>query len=75
MKRNEFRLTDLTVQNAGSISLLRDHTAAGRDWLLDNVATDDNITFGDAIVVGQHYIADIIAGARADGLTVGGGAA
>jgi len=62
---------DLTVQNEGSIFLLRQHSAAGRDWMNEHIAiSEETQMWGDAVVVEHRYIGDIIAGARSDGLTV-----
>lgn len=60
---------DLTVQNEGSIFLLRGVSNSGEDWIAENIP-DDATTWGDAIVVEHRYIQDIIDGARAAGLTV-----
>jgi hypothetical protein len=60
---------DLTIQNEGSIFLLRASTDAGRTWIEANIP-DDAQTFGGAVVVEHRYIADITQGAINDGLEV-----
>lgn len=62
-------MADLYVQNEGSIFLLRGMTEAGHAWLKEHIG-DDAQTFGGAIVVEHRFIADIVAGACADGLEV-----
>lgn len=65
--------TDLTVQHDGghgSIYLLGSATPAGDAWLQENIAPTASF-FGGAIVVEHRFIGDIVAGAQADGLTVG----
>jgi hypothetical protein len=63
------QMTDLSIQNEGSIFLLRALTDAGRDWIEANIP-DDAQYFGGAVVVEHRYIADIAQGAIADGLVV-----
>lgn len=60
---------DFTVQNEGSIFLLRPLTEAARDWVAEHIPADAQ-TFGDAIVIEHRYIGDIVDGAQRDGLTV-----
>jgi hypothetical protein len=62
-------MVDLKVENHGSIFLLRSMTEIGRDWLTEHIP-DDATTWGGAIVVEHRFIADIVAGAQADGLNV-----
>lgn len=61
--------TDITIQNEGSIYLVRDHSNAGRDWMLEHLQ-DAPMTWGEAVVVEHRYILDIVAGMRHDGLIV-----
>jgi hypothetical protein len=60
---------DFTVDNHGTIFLLRPESDAGREWIRDNIPADAQM-WGEAIVVEHRYIEDIVAGARADGLEV-----
>lgn len=62
-------MADLSIQNEGSIFLLRAISEAGKTWLADNIG-DDAQHFGGAIVVEHRYIGDIAAGAINDGLEV-----
>ena len=61
---------DLIVRNEGSIFLLRPMTDAGREWVAEHIP-EDAMRFGQSIIVEHRYIADIVEGARADGLDVG----
>jgi hypothetical protein len=60
---------DLRVTDHGSIFLLRPITKAGAEWIDDNIG-DDAQWYGRAVVVEHRYIADIVDGARADGITI-----
>jgi predicted thioesterase len=60
---------DFTVENHGTIYLLRPLTQAAREWVEANLP-DDRQTFGTAVAVEHRYIADIAQGILNDGLTV-----
>lgn len=60
---------DIRVTNAGSIFLLRPLTKKARAWLKDSVDPEAQ-WFGGALVVEPRYVADIVTGARENGLTV-----
>jgi hypothetical protein len=62
-------MADLSIQNEGSIYLLRAHTEAGKAWIAEHIP-DDAQTFGGAVVVEHRYIGDIAQGAINDGLEV-----
>lgn len=62
-------MADLSIQNEGSIFLLRAHTDAGETWIAEHIP-DDAMTFGGAVVVEHRFIGDIAAGAVNDGLEV-----
>ena len=62
-------MADLSIQNEGSIFLLRSHSDAGKAWIEANIP-DDAQHFGGAVVVEHRYIADIAQGAVNDGLEV-----
>jgi hypothetical protein len=58
---------DFSIEDHGSIILLRPLSDAGREWIEEHVSTERQ-TFGDAIVVERRYITDLIEGISADGL-------
>lgn len=60
---------DFSVENHGSIVLLRPLTPAAEAWIEEHIP-DDAQTFGNAIAVEPRYIQDIINGIVADGLTL-----
>jgi hypothetical protein len=62
-------MTDLTVTNDGSLFLLRPDSDAGRQWIEEHLP-EDAPTWCDAVVVEHRFIADIVAGAAADGLEI-----
>lgn len=62
-------MADLSIQNEGSIFLLRALTDAGRAWISENIP-DDAQHFGGAVVVEHRFIGDIAQGAVNDGLEV-----
>jgi hypothetical protein len=59
---------DFSLQNEGSIFLLRPLTTCARSWTRDFLPSDA-LHFGPSIVVEHRYIADIVNGALLDGLT------
>ena len=63
------RTVDFTVQNEGSIFLLRPHTQAAQDWISEHIPPDAQ-RFGNAVVIEHRYICDIVDGIRADAFEV-----
>ena len=62
---------DITVQNEGSIFILRGRTDTGRNWIEDHCDEGDYNPFGHGARLVEHrYIADIVEGAAGDGLRV-----
>jgi hypothetical protein len=59
---------DLSVENHGSIFLLRPTSSAGQSWLQENVIGEETQLFGNAVVCEPRYFADIVFGARGEGL-------
>jgi hypothetical protein len=62
-------MVDLSVTNHGSIYLLTPTSTRGGDWINEHIP-EDATTWGISIVVEHRYIADIVEGAIADGLSV-----
>lgn len=63
-------MTDLTVDNHGSLCVLTPVSDAGREWVAEHIP-DDAMTWGaEGIVVEPRYIKDIVLGAINDGLEV-----
>jgi hypothetical protein len=64
-------MSDLLVENHGSIFLLIPVTQDGLDWIDANIGVGPEIqTWGDGVVVEHRYIGHIVEGALADGLQV-----
>jgi hypothetical protein len=61
---------DIFVENHGSISLLRPISSVGQSWLQENVIGEETRLFGNAVVCEPRYVADIVFGARGEGLVV-----
>jgi hypothetical protein len=61
---------DILVANCGSVFLLRPVSPVGQAWLQENVIRDETQRFGDAVVCEPRYVADIVFGARGEGLLV-----
>jgi len=61
---------DLKVENHGSIFLLVPMSEAGDDWIDEHIPEDAMRWGASSVVVEHRYIADIVDGAIADGLTV-----
>jgi len=61
-------MTDLTLQDHGSIFLLRARTRAARAWVTDNVEVQTE--WAGAVVVEPRHVGALVDGAVADGLSV-----
>ena len=61
---------DILVENHGSIFLLRPTSSLGQTWLQENVIGEQTQLFGNAVVCEPRYVADIVFGARGEGLVV-----
>jgi hypothetical protein len=61
---------DISVENHGSIFLLRPITSAGQSWLKENVIGEETQIFGNAVVCEPRYVWNIVLGARAEGVIV-----
>ena len=69
MKSDHTETTDFSVQNEGSLFLLRPITSDALAWIADHLSVDV-MYFGNAVVVEHRYIADIVTGIQDDGLSV-----
>ena len=58
---------DYTVENHGSIVLIRPTTDSARTWLVDHT---DGQWFGGALAVEPRFVADLVEGLQADGYDV-----
>jgi hypothetical protein len=63
-------MTDFTVENHGSIYLLRPRTDEGQAWIDDNLVVEDYQRLGNSVAVEHRYIGNIVTGIVADGLSV-----
>jgi hypothetical protein len=61
---------DILVESHNSVFLLRPNTLAGQSWLQENVITKETQLFGNAVVCEPRYVADVVFGARGEGLLV-----
>jgi hypothetical protein len=61
---------DILVENHGSVFLLRSNSSVGQAWLQENVIGDETQLFGNAVVSEPRFVADIVFGARGEGLVV-----
>ncbi len=66
----ETALRDFRVRNEGSLFLVTPLTAAGRDWIIDNVDDDEAQRFGGSLVVEHGYIVNLVDGIFDSGLTI-----
>jgi hypothetical protein len=60
-------MSDFTIENHGSLFLVRPLTEAARDWLNDHVA-DEAQWFGGALAVEPRYVDALVEGMVEDGL-------
>ena len=62
---------DVTVQNEGSLVLLRPKTEAGTAWLDRNIGSDNGYQpYWPTVVVEPRYLEHIIEGMQDDGLVI-----
>ncbi len=62
---------DFSVENHGSIFLLRPHSDAAREWVEEHIGSDNGFQpYWPTVVVEHRYIADIVQGIQNDGLAV-----
>jgi hypothetical protein len=61
---------DILVENHGSIFLLRPASPVGQTWLQENVIGEETQLFGNAVLCEPRYVANIVFGARGEGLVV-----
>ena len=61
--------TDIWILAQGTLRLVRPLTQRASEWISQH-AQDDSQWFGPALVVEQHYLADLLNGMIEDGLHV-----
>lgn len=69
-KQSDSSPTDLLFENQGSLFLIRPVSESGQQWLDENVADENTLTFGGSIVCEPRYIEAIYFGAKQSGLGV-----
>jgi hypothetical protein len=72
MKPDPILTSDFAIANHGSILLLTPLTNYGVAWIDEHIPADAMTWGGHSIVVEPRYMADIVRGIFADGLTVDG---
>jgi hypothetical protein len=60
----------VTVTSYGGVLLLNPESAAGRQWLADNLSIEPWQLLGDSRAIDSRYVEDIPAGIRDAGLTI-----
>jgi hypothetical protein len=63
-------MMDIQTSDCGAIVLLIGETAAGLAWLQENLCTEPWQWLGPSIAIEPRAVADILAGARDDGMEV-----
>jgi hypothetical protein len=63
-------MADLHPVNHGSVIMIHVLTDAGRIWVDENVGVEGWQWMGEAFACEPRFVADLIDGAEADGLTV-----
>jgi hypothetical protein len=61
-------MPDITVENHGTIILVRPHTSDARNWLCTHC--EHAMWYGRAVACEPRYVAPIVEGLIADGFTV-----
>lgn len=57
----------VSIENHGSIVLIRPLTADAKRWIFENVSEDSQF-FGDALVIEPRYVAHLLVGLEDAGL-------
>ena len=70
MTLQDLATADIVVEDHGTVALLRPMTRAGGVWLNDNVSSEPWQWMGAALACEPRMVADVVAGAQADGLVV-----
>ena len=64
-------MTDITIEDHGSIVILRPHTPAAVEWIDEHIGADNGYQpHYPAVVIGHHYADNVIDGMVNDGLEV-----
>lgn len=71
VERREEPQVDLRVEQEGSVVLLRPVSAAGEEWLDENVQSEGWQWFGGALACEPRMVEAVVRGAQGDGLVVG----
>jgi hypothetical protein len=58
---------DFSVENHGTIVLLRPLSAECEEWVEERVGNEETLTFGGAVAVEPRYIAPIVEALIAEG--------
>jgi hypothetical protein len=62
---------DISIENHGSIFLVRPITPAANAWIEEHIGHDNGFQpYYPTVVVEYRYIADIVAGLQNDGLVI-----
>ena len=64
-------MLDLEVMEHGTVGMIRPASQVGREWLKENVQAEGWQWLGGALACEPRMTADLVEGARADGLAVG----
>lgn len=61
--------SDFSVQDGGSVCILRAHTEECQQWIDANVGDDETQRWGGGIIVEPRYLGPIVEGLDAEGFT------
>ena len=61
---------DLSIENHGSVVLVRPVSGAGREWIEEHVYSEGWQWFGDALAVEPRCVVALVEGAVNDGLVI-----
>jgi hypothetical protein len=64
-------VTDIIIENHGSVVLVRPITNTGHKWIDEHVDSEGWQWFGDALAVEPRYVGGLVEGAVNDGLVCG----
>jgi hypothetical protein len=70
-RRPQMAKQDFTVENHGSVVIIRPNTPAGIDWANENIGAGNGFQpYWPAMLFEPRYVDQVISGIKADGLLV-----
>ncbi len=69
MSNQQNKMPDIVVRDQGTVVMFTPTSKVGRDWIQENVQSDDWQWMGRSLVVDHRYAQGLIDGMQRDGLS------